>query len=508
MHQTIISLLASVLVAACAMGGPPAEPAFDARIRAFSTSAASLGTVIDAYGEGLPDPSDGQLALIFEGVFRRDDGATEDVALEVPTRRVDGGTLRWDGFGPYSVPFTRTGDRLGELDGTVRVRWVTAEGETVDAAATTPVRLRVLPSIVVRSFQPRAASCAEPVLRALGGVPYVLEVEAVGFEPSRYTYTFTVPSLGVADSIRHVGVGPRDRVGDDGSILLPEVPDGSRAYGLIVSVQARGADGTEHQTLFALGVHRPMEVYYDGHVDVAELHAPAPVSGCIPGGVTGRVVEYTESESETRSRSYAVDWNDAWLSSHTRTHSESSTSTTSQSNTVGMSTTDGSSFNWQVGGEGGGTFGIGGLVEVGLKTSGHVGGESFQSSTRSNSQTLTVGRSETTTDTESVTDEVSGSTGEEFRWQVSSTDQLARGLSASVVAGTHGVFYRQTVRLRRRASLLTFNLCGRARVVGDVELQDWTWAPDLGVSSTCPPLPRSNLPPPQCVIPPCDGSDR
>ena len=500
-----ILVLVAAFSAACASGGPPPEPRLDAEIRALSTRQASLGSVIDIHGERFPATEEGRLTVLFEGEYRRVDGVVDPVHLEVAVRRTSGGTLRWDGFGPYSIPFTPGGDVLGTFTGTARVRLLTPEGEVMDAETAADVELEVLPSILVRSLEPEAASCSLPALRAIGGVPYELGVEALGFEPASFTYTITAPALDVSDSVRHVVSGRTDSVGDDGSLVIPQVPEEMQAYGLIFSVEARAMDGSLHQTLFAIGVHRPMEIYYDGNVEIAEIYAPVPVSACIPGGEAGRTVSYTETESETRARGYDVHWDEGWLRSHTVEHSESTTDARHESNTVGFSTTNGSSFNWSVGTEAGGSVGITGLIEVGMKVNASVGGSTYSSSTRSNSRTTGTSHSETTTDTESMTEQTSGSNGEAFRWEVSSTEQLSRDFSADVIAGTYGVFYRQTVRMMRRAALVTYNLCGIANVIGDVEFEDWNWSADMGLGQACPPLPQSNLPEAQCLLSPCTG---
>ncbi|NIS28792.1 MAG: hypothetical protein GWO04_02010, partial [Actinobacteria bacterium] len=64
---------------------------------------------------------------------------------------------------------------------------------------------------------------------------------------------------------------------------------------------------------FAIGVHRPLEFFYNGNVTVAEVMAAVPVSACIPGGINGRDATYNESMSETRDRSYSLNWNETWL---------------------------------------------------------------------------------------------------------------------------------------------------------------------------------------------------
>ena len=505
MRLRIPSFSLLLALTACAANNTPPDPGLPAEIRAFSERAVSLGSVIDIYGEELPAPEEGRITVVLEGEYRTVVGATEPVSLEIPVRRTEAGALRWDGFGPYAIPFSSTGDQLGTFVGTARIRLLTPEGDLREARSATDVELEVLPSILVRGLEPRMASCSSPALRAIGGLPYRLEVEALGFEPSSFTYTISAPSLGLSDAVRRVPAGRTDTIGEDGSLVLPEVPEGAQAYGMIFSIEGRARDGSTHQSLFAIAVHRPMEVYYDGNVEIAEVYAPVPVSGCIPGGDTGRRVTYTETESETRTKSYGVHWDESWLRSHTVSHSESTTDTRTESNSVGFSTTNGQSFNWSVGTEVEGSVGIEGLLSAGMKVSASVGGSRFSSQTSSREHTVSNSHSETTTDTESTTEGTGGSEGEDFRWEVSSSEQLSRDFGADVIAGTYGVFYRQTLRMKRRAALVTYNLCGMADVVGDVELEDWTWSADMGLGRACPPLPQSNLPTAQCLLPPCSG---
>jgi hypothetical protein len=505
-------LLASLLVTGCAVGVSSGDgPAtMDAEILALSTYEASLGTSIEMYGTAFPTVEAGELIAIFEGQYNHDAGGFEDVVVEAPVRRVDPGTVRWGGFGPYRIPFGVSGEQTGMFVGTVHLRLVTPDGEVIDGAARTPIELRVLPSILVRDLQPTVARCGAPAVRAIGGVPYQLRVQAVGFEPVSFTYTLSAPALGVQpEAVRHLATGATDSLGADGSFVLPDVPEDVQAYGAIISVEARAADGSSRRSLFAIGVHRPIEVFYNGNVAVAEIFAPTPVSACIPGGEAGRSVSYTETMSETRSRGYSVNWNETWLTSQTHSTSRSSSETVSEQNSVSFSTTDGSSWHWNVGAStefsGGGT--LFGIIEAGMKVgfNGEYGQEYNHSTTQGTSRTTGLSRTETTTDTRSTTESEGGSEGEAFDWQVSSSEQLARGFSGDVIAGTYGVFYRQSVRLVRHAALVTYNLCGAAEVVGEVDFQDWTWSTDLALGNACPPLPASNLPEASCVLEPCQG---
>ena len=512
MPVRLLPLLAAASLAGCAVGmGSSEGPAtMEAEVLALSTYEASLGSVIELYGTGFPETESGRLLVVFDGQYNLAVGGFEDVTLEVPVRRIDAGTLRWGGFGPYEIPFSSTGDQTGTFVGTVHARFVTTEGEVIDGAERLPVELTVLPSILVRDLQPTIARCGAPATRAIGGLPYQLEVEAVGFTPTSFTYTLTAPALDMPpDAVRHLATGSRDILGEDGSFVLPPVPEGQQAYGAIISVEARAADGSTRQSLFAIGVHRPLEVFYNGNVSVAEIFAPTPVSACIPGGEAGRTVTYNEMMSETRSRGYSVNWNETWLRSQTESTSRSSSETVSSSNQVSFSTTDGSSWHWNVGAStefsGGGT--LFGIIEAGMKVgfNGEYGREYNTSTTRGQSSTTGISRTETTTDTTSTTESMGGSEGESFDWDVSSSETIGTGFGGNVIAGTYGVFYRQSVRLVRSAALVTYNLCGASEVVGEVDFQDWTWSTDLALGNGCPPFPQSNLPEARCVLEPCQG---
>jgi len=475
-------------------------------VSALSTYEASVGTLVEVYGSDFLSASEGEMFLQFRGTYTAEDGATTDVDSEFEAVAVNGGTLRWTSFGPYQVPFGQGRDVAGTFEGTVGARAVLDDGTSLEDIEPIPVSFRVKPSLIVRELQPVTANCGGPVQRALGGAGYRVAVEAVGFEPESFTYTISFPTLGLDPiSVRHAAGGRFDSVGEDGDFVFPAVPADVLSYGAILTVQSTSSDGEEFVSAFAIGVHRPLEVYYNGNVAVAEIFAPVPVSSCIPGGVNGRSVSYNESSTETRTRSYSVNWNENWLSSHTVASSSSQTVGLNETNGVGFATTDGESFTWSLGGEVNSSFGLSEMVKVGVKATFGVSGTTSRSRTNSQSRTEGLSASETTTDTNSVSESMGGSTGETFSWSVSSAQTVGNGFSGTVIADTFGVFYRQTVRLRRSAALVAYNQCGAAAVVADVEFDDYEFAPDLALGSSCPPLPESNLPQAECLISPCAG---
>ncbi|MEM9192587.1 MAG: hypothetical protein AAGF12_25655 [Myxococcota bacterium] len=502
------SLAASIAAVGCAnsVDSPTPRPDTAPELVAFNTYDASIGTLVEAYGQYFPERSEGVTMLHFRGSFDTVDGDSHAVDIAFETQRADNGTLRWDTFGPYRVPFAPNGNQVGTFYGSVTPE-VVRRDDTMTAGEPLDISFTVRPSVLVHEFQPVVASCGAPVERALGGAAYKLRVEAIGFTPATFTYSLAAPSLEGFEPIvvRRVAEGPFDTLGENGGFVMPPVPDDALSYGAVLSIQATDVDGRLHASTFAIAVHRPLEFFYNGNVQVAEVLAPTPVSACIPGGEAGRNASYNESMSETRSRTYNLNWNESWLNSHTVASATSATVGLTATNGVGFATTDGEAFRWSVGGEVGGTIGLSKVVSLGVKLKGEVGGE--RSRQVNNSQTATEGLNEsaTTTDTESATESNSGSQGGSFAWSVSSQESIDRDFAGHVIAGTYGVFYRQALRLLRRGVVVTYNQCGAAEVVGEVDFTDWTWSPDLALGNGCPPLPRSNLPQAECIISPCSG---
>lgn len=504
----IYPMLIGAALAGCGgeLGVGPAEDSPAAtEILALSTYAASLGTLIEVYGSAFPDPSQGTLELEFEGRFRRADGSEEAVSFSEGARFVDPATARWTGFGPFRNPFSAS-EQIGTFVGEVRGRIRRPDGSRTESSPQLDIDFEVRPSLVVRDFQPVSASCSAPVQRALGGAAYRIRVEAIGFVPAVYTYTLSTPSVaGGRISLRQLGSGTLDTVGQRGELVMPDVPEALPSYGAVLSIEARAASGESYGSVFGFEVHRPLEVFYNGNVQVAEVLAPTPVSGCIPGGESGRDVDYGESQTETRSKGYNLNWNESWLSSRTVSVGSQQTIGLSEQNGVGFSTTDGESFNWSLGAEVTGSVSLFKMVELGVGFTASRGGDRSRSVSQSVNRTSGIDASTTTTESDSVTDQNSIDHGEGFSWKASSSESVARGFGGFVLPKSYGVFYRQTMRVLRRAAVVTYNQCGAASVVAELDFFDWAWSPDLALSNACPPLPVSNLPAAACYVPPCGG---
>jgi hypothetical protein len=119
---------------------------------------------------------------------------------------------------------------------------------------------------------------------------------------------------------------------------------------------------------------------------------------------------------------------------------------------------------------------------------------------RSSSRTYNIGGS--VSESELVTEGMSES--EQRTWTESTTHTTLLEYQGFIPMGQYGMFYRQTVRMVRKAQVRAYDLCGRSEVMSELDFNEWAWAPDLALGDACTPEPpQTNLPEAQCLIPPC-----
>lgn len=561
-------VIAAVSAAGCAASDDAAsESASTApHLLALSSYSASLGSPIDAFMANPPPADARKIELVFDGTFTRPGGRAERIALTQPTNRTEAGAVRWTTFGPFANPFTPTDPDIGVFTGTVGIRVTGADGKITEDDKPIPVRFEVKPSIVIQQLEPTSASCGTPALRLIGGMAYRLKASTIGFDAKTIEYSLQTPGVipdqtgkPVFDTesdgrpryltrqLAHTMVNNIDTVDGKEAFVLPPVPLDQPNYGAVMAIVARDEQGRSVATTFGMTAHAPIELFYDGRFELAQIYPAKPVSSCIPGGQQGRQVEYSEAQTETRQRQLSVTISKSflqteennWSTSDGKTITRSTTNTDGYSRshsttnaftfTKSHSDTSGVSFTWSDGET------IGGEAKVGFKPFGlgaeaSVKGEKRWDRSRSENSSSTDGWSSSNTTSDTDTSEVNHSTattdstavsqtdtkggsasqqqgeGEAIQdaWTVSSSQTIQRGFSASVIANTQGVFYRQMARYTQRAFVVVYNKCGEGDVIGDVTLQDYVWAPDLALGEQCPPLPASNFPQPQCYLPPCD----
>jgi hypothetical protein len=86
----------------------------------------------------------------------------------------------------------------------------------------------------------------------------------------------------------------------------------------------------------------------------------------------------------------------------------------------------------------------------------------------------------------------------------SSSTDVTQSYAGYIPRGRYGIFYRQTTRWVRRALVRSFDLCGVAQPVGELQFNEWEWAPALALGEECDALaPPSTMPEAGCYVTPC-----
>lgn len=89
-----------------------------------------------------------------------------------------------------------------------------------------------------------------------------------------------------------------------------------------------------------------------------------------------------------------------------------------------------------------------------------------------------------------------------------SSESLATSqtISGTIPRNQVGIFYRQTTRNVKRVEVRSYDLCGLSQHVGEMQFNDWTWAPELALGKSCDQVPPPpTLPAAKCFVSPCGG---
>ena len=93
---------------------------------------------------------------------------------------------------------------------------------------------------------------------------------------------------------------------------------------------------------------------------------------------------------------------------------------------------------------------------------------------------------------------------EQSTWSTSESFRVVRDFGGTIPRNKVGMFYRQTTRMVKRAEVRAYTQCGLAEHVGEIQLSEWQWAPDLALGDSCDDgPPPTSLEPAVCLIPPC-----
>ncbi len=513
-HAFILALAASMLGVGCA-GGETGELGPQPHISALSTYEASLGTPIEVYGTGFPTPAEGRFFLTFEGRWIADSGDESLVLKSVELEFGDVDRAVWTGFGPYAIPFG-DGQQPGMFDGTISAEVRNRDGDTTYTdLEPMDMTFEVKPSIAVRELQPVTANCKNgEVKRLIGGMPYRMQIESLGFEPRTVTYTVSAPGLEnkiPTYSLRRLANGRFDTLGDEGDFVIPPVPDDVPFYAATINIEAVDMQGDSHYSTFAMAVRRPLDVFFPpGPVEIAEFYEPQPVEGqalCIDGGKNNVTRELSITSTESETRSYDFGWSDSWQQSITVERGSQRTISQGVANGIAFGTSNGVEFNWgwhdTVGGSanGGANFAV---VNFGGEINGShrwfEENKSNQVTSQDRSRTETLNRSETTTASQSATRANTQGTTTGVGESVTVTDSVGQSYGVRCIARHKCTLYTQKTRLIKSGDGVIYNQCGEADFVGKVSYVDWSWNIALAQhkSETCNPLPQPDLPEAEC----------
>lgn len=502
------------IAAGCAaeVGQKPDNPPL---VLGMSRTEVSVGESLEVVGGNFLNGTQGYTEVRLDGEYHTKNGPVYPISMQFRPHWEDGNRLVWAQFGPFTVPFSPSGDELGTFQGTITAINYEASGAQVESEPA-EISLEVMPSVIIRKLQPLTAQCTAPSRVMLGGFPYEVAAEAIGFEPVNFSYViFGEPGVAAPRIIRRQASGTADNYGEEGDLAFNLPPPELPFYVGTFAVAALGTDGVERVIALSYGVHNAIEYVNARKVSIAEIESPLPVSGCHSGGDTqGRTLTYSENTTDTRSRTVGVTWNESFSEQASSTNGGSTSQTYGISYNISQSETMGweMGFSTSIGAElgGGVKFGVPGVVEVGVNPKLSTTMTSSRSIYGSSTRGYSVGRDYSTTDTESWAftqtkgHEVSEG-GQDF-WTISSSESTIMQFQGNILPGEYGVFYRQTTRMAVQGMIVAYNLCGMPTVVADATLDDFIWSVDLAQGEECPPFPESDLPEAQCFQAPCKGA--
>jgi hypothetical protein len=265
--------------------------------------------------------------------------------------RKDANTLVLTNFGPYSNPFSSTGDEVGTFIGqATAINRPDSDITNETRGAPVPVTLEVGPSVIVSSFQPKryAGTCAGPVRRVIGAFNYVIKFKAAGFTAENFSVTISgEPGLMLPRTFR-VASGPDNAgsFGEDGGpffFFFREVPANLSFYTADLDISALSRDGKVYSTRYIVAVHKPIEYITTGPGKIAEYYQPEQVSECYPGSANGVTYTWMSTNEETVQRHADTTWDRATM------HETGVDGSHTNSNTVQVNLTTSTQNGWSAG---------------------------------------------------------------------------------------------------------------------------------------------------------------
>ncbi len=375
-------ILCGLILVSVGCGDADPAPNTAPHVTGIEVDQVVIGQSLNFYGSNFLAPSEGVTQLELEGTYVWEDENGNAIPEQVAAFRVtpvsegpfpeatdstdeteesDGEAvvleqvLRLNRFGPYLIPFQSEGRALGTFKGTVRAINVHNDGFVTQDSLPVEIALEIQPSILITKLEPvtgantagdlKTAECDSPALRVFGGLPYILEVEAVGFEPAYFVYEIsTANNSPDYVTFTHPATGAVDRLGDptwvaDEILVFNRLPDDVELAIVSIRVTAIDANDNTYFTGLPVPVVRPLAFSYTGNRELGELYEPLAVHGPIVGGI-GTVVSYAESHTESRQRGVSVGVNTSFMESHGSVSNSTWSEGVGVTNTVSTTNTD------------------------------------------------------------------------------------------------------------------------------------------------------------------------
>lgn len=340
------------------------------KLESIAPSAIKLGDTVRVFGSDFIEDKDGQMGLLLDGEFIDSDGDTHKFVGEIDVIVVNPSVAE---FQFEEIFFHPNRDEIGTWRGNAvlvnRAPSTDDTGDNESWSTDQTVSLRVEPSMMLsRLGSADDTNCGSVSSGTNSNHNIALGFRALGFgeaspeKPWTVRMSFVTPELMVryvvpgafdfwpingplddevsslaekgnhrvefkvdsGDSIlldptttaRTVKVSPAVTIGQDqysevilGAMVAGVAPEGGKSN-LNVVVEVSTDDGRVLRRVMSMDIWSELELgLWSGKERIAERYEPHAVSGCIPGGLIGGDLTYSEGETLARARAINVKWN-------------------------------------------------------------------------------------------------------------------------------------------------------------------------------------------------------
>lgn len=422
-----------------------------------SPDSLAVGGELTILGSDFIPGDKGKVFVEFDGNYFDDQGNSHPVELRTMGTRKDSGKVIWKLW--PNILFHPAGDQLGYFLGKITVVNAGIDGTTLSSEGL-PMRLQVEPSIIPRVIQPLDSDC-QPVVRATNDEQaFTFMVETVGLRPGTEEDPMTVRWTLLAEqwdvAWDYGTLSPESVFPEEGAFMVEDkVVDGTMSY--IEDGGSRSYLVKLGSDIFANGSLKTLKTkkmpadgsYYDATINVMAEDA------------SGKVIHLTIPLTVHSLAEVVYDGNQHFVERHEpvqvsdcmdggdigRDVTYSEDESESHSRSVG--------YRWDI------SAGLSGTPFKALPF--------FFVPNLNLSFSMDVNATASTQHSEGL------------------------NINGRILPGRVAVFYRQTTEVRRIGKIVGHTQCGQTEPLGEVELTDWIFAPDLAVGDSC--TPPSNLMP-------------